>query len=296
MCDVPLRDNYSALDISKDQFEYFSDSNDDSTSIDDDYFSIDNIDYVEASPPDSELVSLEEVKDDILREKLLNIHFLIAKIESLNDNTTLDHIILYPNYHTKETSSGSTTTHADNSLPDYDSFLFEIEPDHGELNSVVMEDILGAPRVHVPNILPTHPTLYLDLNFTPSDNSLPEYEIFCFDIKEKNSGSTTIHVDISLPDLECFYFKNEPDLGDLTSIIDSGIRENVLSTTNVNLSPEDEQYPLFAYVVWILLPFLTYPVAPPYLFSSENKDTIFDPGIFIYHSFMPGISHRVELS
>ncbi|GJW73499.1 hypothetical protein Tco_0132869 [Tanacetum coccineum] len=105
MCDVPFRDNSSPLDISKDQFE--SDSNDDSTSIDDDSFSIDDIYYVDASPPDSEPVSLEEVKDfdpkygeidtdilltikdDILREKLLNINLLIAKIEALNANPTL---------------------------------------------------------------------------------------------------------------------------------------------------------------------------------------------------------------
>nr|GEU95696.1 hypothetical protein [Tanacetum cinerariifolium] len=107
--------------------------------------------------------------------------------------------------HTEETSCGSTTTHADYSLPEYDSFIFEIEPDQSELTSVVMEDILGEPRVHVPNVLPTHPTLYLDSNFTPSDNSLPESEIFYFDIKEKNSGSTTIHADISLLNLECFY-------------------------------------------------------------------------------------------
>ncbi|GKD91610.1 hypothetical protein Tco_1367117, partial [Tanacetum coccineum] len=63
MCDVPFHDNSPPLDISKDQFEGFSDSNDDSTSIDDDSLSIDDFDYVEASPPDSELVSLEEVKD-----------------------------------------------------------------------------------------------------------------------------------------------------------------------------------------------------------------------------------------
>ncbi|GKB05256.1 hypothetical protein Tco_0833451 [Tanacetum coccineum] len=55
MCDVPFHDNSPPLDISKDQFEGFSDSNDDSTSIDDDSFSIDDIDYVDASPPDSEL-------------------------------------------------------------------------------------------------------------------------------------------------------------------------------------------------------------------------------------------------
>nr|GFA36896.1 hypothetical protein [Tanacetum cinerariifolium] len=66
------------------------------SSIDDDSFSIDNIDDVEASPPDSELVSSEvmeivipevggidddillTIKDDILRENLLNVNLLIA--------------------------------------------------------------------------------------------------------------------------------------------------------------------------------------------------------------------------
>nr|GFA61598.1 hypothetical protein [Tanacetum cinerariifolium] len=52
--------------------------------------------YVEASPPNSELVSLEEVKDDILCEKLLNINVLIAKIESLNDNPTHDCVLKSP--------------------------------------------------------------------------------------------------------------------------------------------------------------------------------------------------------
>nr|GEU89007.1 reverse transcriptase domain-containing protein [Tanacetum cinerariifolium] len=222
MCDVPFCDNSLPLDISKDQFEEFFDSNDDSTSIDstsidDDYFSIDDIDYVEASPLDSKLVSLEEVEDDILREKLSKINLLIAKIESLNDNPTFDRVFKTPSLfsipiedsdtfseksdttpsysdnslpefetfsdHAEETSSGSTTTHDDNSLPKYDSFLFEIEPDQGELTSVVIEDIFGEPRVHVPNVLPTHSTLMLDLDFIPFD---------------KNSGSTTIHADISL--------------------------------------------------------------------------------------------------
>nr|GFB11989.1 hypothetical protein [Tanacetum cinerariifolium] len=94
MCDVPFHDNSLPLDISKDQFKYFFDSNDDSTSIDDDSFSIDDIEYVEASPPDSELISsgvmkivileiggididiLLTIKDDILCEKLLNVNLL----------------------------------------------------------------------------------------------------------------------------------------------------------------------------------------------------------------------------
>ncbi|GJS16272.1 reverse transcriptase domain-containing protein [Tanacetum coccineum] len=66
----------------------------------------------------------------------------------------------------------STTTHADNSLPEYDSFLFETQPDQGELTSVVIGDILGEPRVYVPNVLPTHTTLMLNSDFIPSDDSL----------------------------------------------------------------------------------------------------------------------------
>nr|GEZ66896.1 hypothetical protein [Tanacetum cinerariifolium]GEZ68601.1 hypothetical protein [Tanacetum cinerariifolium] len=184
-CDVPFCDNSPPLDVLNDHFEIFFDFNDDCTSSDDDSF--EDIDYIEASPPNSELVSLEEVKDDILHEKLLNINLLIAKIESLNDNLTPDCVLKSPSLfpipvedsdsifeksdtslsysdnslpefetfsdHTEETSSGSTTTHADNSLLEYDLFLFEIEPDQGELTSVVMEDILEEPHVHVPNVI-----------------------------------------------------------------------------------------------------------------------------------------------
>nr|GEV67349.1 putative nucleotidyltransferase, ribonuclease H [Tanacetum cinerariifolium] len=127
--------------------------------------------------------------------------------------------------------------------------LAETEPDQGKLTSIFMKDNLAEPQVHVPNVLITHPTLMMDSDFIPSDNSLPESEILYFNIEEKNSGSTTIHADISLPDLECFDFKSKPDPGELTSIIDFGIHENVLSATNVNLSPEEDHSPLFAYVV-----------------------------------------------
>ncbi|GKB41621.1 hypothetical protein Tco_0886563 [Tanacetum coccineum] len=62
MCDVPFHDNYPPLDISKDQFEGFSDSNDDYSSSDDDSLYSKDIDYVDVSPPDFELVSLEVVE------------------------------------------------------------------------------------------------------------------------------------------------------------------------------------------------------------------------------------------
>ncbi|GKB30716.1 hypothetical protein Tco_0870117, partial [Tanacetum coccineum] len=93
----------------------------------------------------------------------------------------------------------------------------------------------------------------LDLceSFLEKFETTPSLKLLKFNIEEKNSGSTTIHADISLQDLECVYFKSEPDLGDLTSI-DPGIRENVSSTTNVNLPFDDDQSPLFAYVVYLI--------------------------------------------
>nr|GFA81242.1 hypothetical protein [Tanacetum cinerariifolium] len=72
----------------KDHFEIVIKSNDEISSSDDDSLYNKKIEYVEASPHDSEVVSLEvaeivisedeEFEDDNLRKKLLNVHLLIA--------------------------------------------------------------------------------------------------------------------------------------------------------------------------------------------------------------------------
>ncbi|GKE95117.1 hypothetical protein Tco_1579972, partial [Tanacetum coccineum] len=264
MCDVPFHDNSPPLDISKDQFEIVVDSNYDSTSIDNDSFSIDDIDYVEASPPDSELVSLEEVKDfytedgeiedDILREKLSKINLVITKIEAIKDNTPpssdfmtkssstsfnffLEETNTFDNslpesetfcFDLEENSSGSTTTLSDYSLPDYEAFYDHIE-----------EKSYGSTTTQSDISLSKYDSFIFDLSinpFPPADRS---------DFYHEEFADELAHI-ISLPDLECFYFKIEPDLGDL---IDPGIRENLSSTTNVNLPFEDDQSPLLSYVV-----------------------------------------------
>nr|GFC13275.1 hypothetical protein [Tanacetum cinerariifolium] len=158
------------------------------------------------------------------------------------------------------------------------------------------------------------------------DNSLPEFENFCFDLKEISSSRTTTHSGISLPDYEAFYFyydhikkissgstttHSDISLSEYDSFIfdlsndqfpptdrsnftHEEIHENLSPTTYVNLPVEDDHSPLLAYVVWNLLAYLTYPAIPPYLHSFGNKDTIFDPGIAInrFYSFKPGLSHR----
>nr|GFA14204.1 hypothetical protein [Tanacetum cinerariifolium] len=164
MCDVPSHENSPPLDVSNDQIEDFSKFNEEFSSIDDDSFSIDNIDYVEASPPDYVIFSSEVME------------------------------IVIP-----EISSGSPTTHSDSSLyasfifdlsinpfppakrsdsyefsnevipfvspPECDCFLFKVEPNSRDFTKDVVEDISPTKEPQVLNTLPTHPTLQLNIKF-----------------------------------------------------------------------------------------------------------------------------------
>nr|GFA88314.1 hypothetical protein [Tanacetum cinerariifolium] len=165
-----------------------------------------------------------------------------------------------------ENIDGSTTTHSDISLSDYEAFSFN--------NNHIKEISSGSTTTH-------------------SDISLSKYDSFIFDLTHEEFVDELAHI-ISPPEYDCFYFRNLPDPGELMSILNSRIHENSPSTTCVNLSIEDDHSPLLAYVVWIFFAYLTYPVIPPYLHSFRNEDTIFDPGITINHfySFKPGLSHR----
>nr|GEZ78484.1 hypothetical protein [Tanacetum cinerariifolium] len=289
MCDVHLVNNPTPFKA-KDHFEIVTKSNDDISSSDDDSLYNENIEYVEASPHDFELVSLEvaeivileneEIEDDNLGEKLSNVHLLISNIEALKDNPTpSSELLTNLCFDLEEISSGSTITHSDISLPDYEAFYFD--DDH-------IEEISSSGTT------------------THSDISLSEYDSFIFNLLNDQFPPTNrsnftheefvdelAHI-ISPSEYDCLYFRNLPDPGELIPILNSRIRESLSSTTRVNLPVEDDHSPLLAYVVWIFLAYLTYPVIPPYLHSFGNEDTIFDPGIAIncFYSFKPGLSHR----
>ncbi|GJR67857.1 hypothetical protein Tco_0013922 [Tanacetum coccineum] len=200
MCDVPFCDNSTPLEASKDHSEILLDSNDDYSSSDDDSLYSEDIYYVEASPPGSELVSLEEVKDfedgeidtdilltikdNILYEKLLNINLLIAKIKALKDNPTSSF-----DFVTKSLSTSSN------------SFLEET---------------------------------------SISYNSLPESETFCFTLEEKSSGNPTSYTDLSLPDYEAFFYDTDLVVsfpsGTRNKIFDLGIFIEVQSKRFLSLN------------------------------------------------------------
>ncbi|GJV65305.1 hypothetical protein Tco_1476133 [Tanacetum coccineum] len=237
--------------MDEDEFdEEEDDCYDDDTSSDDDSF--ENIDYVEASPPDSELVSLEEVEDVILRDKLSNVYLLISKIEALNDNPTLSSFSYSDNSfsdHMEETRSGSTTTHADISLPEYDSFLFEIEPDQGGLSSVVISDNSNDPLLE----LPEFESFHFDPSFPRLPPEPPDVEI-CLNFEP---DTPVINNFDELNEDECF----DPGGGEIV------------------VFQNDEDDDSFTFVIQTFLPFLTYPMDSPLLLSTKNEDTIFDPGI-----------------
>ncbi|GJT07043.1 hypothetical protein Tco_0841505, partial [Tanacetum coccineum] len=270
MCDVPLCNNSTPLKAFKEHSEIVIDFNDDSTSSDDDSPYSEDIDYVDASPPDSELVSLEVVENS----SSTSLNFFLEETNTFDNSIPESETF---RFNLEEISSGSTTTRSDLSLPDYEAF--NLDDDH------IKEKSSGSTTTHADFSLSKYDSFIFNLSINPfpsADRS---------DFYHEEFADELAHI-ISPSEYDWFYFKSEPDPGELTSIVDSRIRENVLSTTNVDLPFEDDQSPLLAYVVWIFLPFLTYPVTPPYLLSCGNEDTIFDPGISIYHSFMPGVSHR----
>ncbi|GJT84713.1 hypothetical protein Tco_1066430 [Tanacetum coccineum] len=56
----------------------------------------------------------------------------------------------------EETRSGSTTTHGNSSLPEYDSFPFEIKPVQGGLTSVVISNHSNDPLLELPEFESFH--------------------------------------------------------------------------------------------------------------------------------------------
>ncbi|GJY76466.1 ribonuclease H-like domain-containing protein [Tanacetum coccineum] len=123
-----------------DDSKTFIDSNNDYSSSNDD--SYEDIDYVDASPPDFELVSLEEVKIEALNTNPPPSSDFVTKSSSTSPNlflektNTLDNSLTESEtfcFNPEEISSGSTTTRSDVSLSDYEAFYFD--DDHIEENS-----------------------------------------------------------------------------------------------------------------------------------------------------------------
>nr|GFA72868.1 hypothetical protein [Tanacetum cinerariifolium] len=102
---------------------------------------------LDASPPDSELVSFEVME------------IVIPKVGGIDDDILL--------------------TIKDDILQ-YDCFRFKVEPNSRNFTKDVVEDIFPTKEPQVLNTLPTHPTLQLNMKFQPSSESLFAYVVWIF--------------------------------------------------------------------------------------------------------------------
>ncbi|GJW37843.1 hypothetical protein Tco_0060763, partial [Tanacetum coccineum] len=182
--------------------------------------------------------------------------------------------------------------------PEIEEVEFDPEGDILFLESLLYDnssprplEALQANSNAIESLPPSH------IPVTDNDSLMEEIDLFLADdgsippgIESDDVDSVDDDTSISLPEFESFYV-DYPNSGNSTIDVVEDIPVDVPNVLPTHPILEQDFIPtseFFAYVVWIFLPFLAYPVIPPSLLSCGDEDTIFDPGISIYHSsFMP---------
>ncbi|GJY01460.1 hypothetical protein Tco_0359612 [Tanacetum coccineum] len=248
---LPIKEPYNSLSMGDEHLdtipatesdEILSDSNDDDTSSDDNdfedikYVSLEEVNDVDQEEKEFDLEDILQIQDIILREKLLNVHRLITNIESLKNNPTPDH-----RSYRRDEKLAVTTDSCYYSLPEYDSFLFEIEPDQEGLISID--------------------------NSNDSLLEIPEFESFYFD------DPSFPRPPPEPPDVEiCLHFEPDAPVIDNFNELNDDQRGSEIDFSQ-NVKDDDS----FTFVIRTFLPFLTYPEVSPLSCSTGSVSTILTP-------------------
>nr|GEV67557.1 hypothetical protein [Tanacetum cinerariifolium] len=291
-CDVPVCEDSSTFNDCEDHSEILSDSNNDDISSNDDAFEDIVINRL--------IVDIEYLNDNPTPDRVLNSSSSFPIFEK-SDNSYLDNSL--PKL--EEMRNGSTTTHANNSLPEYDSFCFEIEPDQERLTSIVMKDI-SDDSSNDPLLEEVDLFFALDNSITPGIENIDyDSERDIYFLEEllvddsipfpKNESSDFDHLDDpsfprplpKLPDVE-FLFDLEPNSEEVISAVTNNIDElnedgcfDPVGEIDVFTNVEDDDYFPFIFVIRIFIPYLIFPEVFPLLLSGGSEDTIFDLGISV---------------
>nr|GFA07949.1 retrovirus-related Pol polyprotein from transposon TNT 1-94 [Tanacetum cinerariifolium] len=97
------------------------------------------------------------------------------------------------------------------SAPEYDCFRFTDEPNSRDFTKDVVENISPTKEPQVLTILPTHPTLQLNLKFQPSSESLFAYVFLVYSVVPPYLLSLRNEDIIFDPDI-CKYHFSKPDI------------------------------------------------------------------------------------
>nr|GFD03857.1 hypothetical protein [Tanacetum cinerariifolium] len=113
------------------------------------------------------------------------------------------------------------------------------------------------------------------------DNSLPEFETFCFDVEEISSGSTPTHPDISLPEYETFYDDHVKEISSGSPTTPSDISlskyDSFMFDLSINPFPPTDRSDSYE-LNDELIPFISAPEYDCFRFTNEpnSKDFTMD--------------------
>nr|GEW35482.1 hypothetical protein [Tanacetum cinerariifolium] len=247
--------------------------------------------------------------DEFIKSSVENLELIPSESEDFSD---IESECDMPDCDDSQTTNFSTFSNPlfDNSTSSDDESSHEedrFDTKSYLLESLLNRDTLMASSPKFDSFLEEFSGELAHTDLIPSGINEAVYDDY---VKVIRSGSPTTHSDSSLYDSFIFDLSINPcppaDRRDFTmDVVDDNFptREprvhNALTTHptfQLNLDFILSSESLFAYVVWIFLFFLSYSVAPQYLLSLGNEDTIFDPGISDYHisSFLPDAQDSVN--
>ncbi|GJX04292.1 hypothetical protein Tco_0190208, partial [Tanacetum coccineum] len=147
-------------------------------------------------------------------------------------------------------------------------------PENFHVNpSSIIESLLTSP-IHVEDSDPVQEEI--DIFSGLDDSTPPGIES---DVESEGDvivRNNLLNDDISLPEYECLTFDIEPDAAVINNS-DELNEDECFDPGGGEIVVEEDNS--FTCVIQTCLPYLTYPVDSPLLSSTENEDTIFDPGI-----------------
>nr|GEZ96951.1 hypothetical protein [Tanacetum cinerariifolium] len=222
----------------------------------------------------------ETESDEIIKSGVEELVPILKSDNYLSDNFSPE-FETFCDY-TEETRSGNTTTHADDSLPEYDPFCFEIEPDQ--------ERLINVLKSNIPDDSSSDPLLEEADLFFASDNSIPPgIENVADDSEGGIRFLEALLIDDSIPfpnnessesDFDNPSFPRpppEPPDAEYDFELDAGDEISVVMNVSDELECIDEfdydNYHSFIYLICSKM-FLSF-------LSAESEDTIFDPSIFV---------------
>nr|GEY02926.1 hypothetical protein [Tanacetum cinerariifolium] len=247
----------------------------------DDGGAFEDIEYVEASLPDQEIVSLEEenvvhqeeknvvyqeeeevdledisqIQDVVLREKLFSINRLIDNIESLNDNPTLDFVLNSSvSFPILEESNNSFS---DNFSPEFETFCDHTKETRSEADLFLASDNSIPPGIENFSYDSKGNIRFLEALLIDDSIIFPVNEVSDFD------NSSIPRPPLEPPDAK-------PDSGEEISVVRNTIDELECLNPRDEFDVSNDDYSTFMFVIYSKM-FLSF------LFA-KSEDTIFNPG------------------